>query len=92
MPGNKIKRGVKMENVTKLYSILDRTAEMLGPIFEAVNDGVAVRNYSNVIAKTQQEYRNDYALCRLGEFNSKTGEIIPEFPPKMVDIPYKKEL
>lgn len=60
-----------------LYSIKDVVAEEFGPVFEAVNNGVAIRNFSNVLKETK--YPEDYELYKLGNYDESTGEIIPEF-------------
>ena len=56
-----------------LYSIFDRVAAEYGPIFEAVNDGVAMRNFNQSVEKAPA--KDDYFLVRLGLRNSITGAI-----------------
>lgn len=73
-----------------LYVIVDRVAGLSGPIFEAVNDGVARRNY--VAAMEKNNYRADYELLRIGEFDHETNRIFPEDPvPVIFDYGPEKE-
>lgn len=55
-----------------LYVIYDRTAEEAGPLFEAPNDGVALRNYRNVMDKVPGYQRADYRLYKLGSLDEHT--------------------
>lgn len=58
-----------------LYSIKDVVADEFGPIYEAVNDGVAIRNFSKILQEVT--YPEDFELYKVGEFDVKTGEIMP---------------
>ena len=49
-----------------LYSIRDDLAGQWGPVFEAVNDSVALREYARIMSKVDQ--KSDYRLIRLGSF------------------------
>lgn len=49
-----------------LYSIRDDLAQQWGPVFEAVNDAVALREYARIMAKVDQ--KSDYRLIRLASF------------------------
>lgn len=67
-----------MENnsITCLYSIYDSAAELFGPIYEAVNDAVAARNFSQVLLKVPDVSKPDFKLYNVGTFDAKTGEIM----------------
>lgn len=51
----------------QMYSIYDKVADDFGPVFEAVNDAVAMRQYNIVCQKV--DYPNDYELVHIGSFN-----------------------
>lgn len=53
--------------VSRLYAIYDRVAEEFGPVFEAKTDGVAVRGFSDIFAKSLHGPITEYDLCFLGE-------------------------
>jgi len=60
----------------KLYAVYDNVAEEAGPIFCAVNDGVATRQFRQIVQNT--ENRNDFELFFLGLYDSKTVELKEE--------------
>lgn len=65
-----------------VYSIRDAYTGFLNPTFE-ISDVVAKRNFTFAMAKKDTLlYSNaqDYDLCRIGEFDSDTGELIPTLP------------
>lgn len=62
--------------ILNLYTIYDRTAEEAGPVFQAVNDGVARRNYRNLGIPADLE--NEYELRCIGIIDTKACCIIPE--------------
>lgn len=53
----------------KIYTIFDRVAEQAGPLFEAPNDGVAMRAFRNTLERTPSYQLGDYRLYRLGTFD-----------------------
>jgi hypothetical protein len=71
----------------KLYVIYDRVAEESGPVFEAINDGIANRAYKAFLAKQTHAWfdETDYALICVGELDKKTNILISE-PPREVYI------
>ena len=85
-----------MDNLCFLYSIQDKTANRFGPLFEAINDDVAARLYIQQINKVNEQFRDEYALYKVGEYNTLTGFITPENYPKKLELPYnysmKKEV
>jgi len=62
--------------IFNLYSIKDVVADEFGPVFQSVNDGVAVRSAVNVLKSAENPA--DYELYRIGAFNSDTGALAPE--------------
>lgn len=60
---------------TILYTIFDRVAEEAGPVFEAVNDGVAMRNFWNLLKEVPAYQHGDYRLYRLGFFDHAKMEM-----------------
>lgn len=63
------------ERSMNLYSIYDNKAEVHGPIFMAVNDEVAIRNYRNFMSSVRSWELSDYNLVFVGIFDEKTGYI-----------------
>lgn len=57
----------------KLYSVKDQVAEKFGPVFTAVNDGVAVRQFTGILK--QVDYVGEYDLYCVSEFDDETGSI-----------------
>lgn len=57
----------------KLYSVKDQVAEKFGPVFMAVNDGVAVRQFTGLLK--QVDYVGEYDLYCVAEFDDEHGSI-----------------
>lgn len=66
-----------------LYTLKDLVAEECAPIFEANNDGVAIRMFQETISRQQIPY-DDFHLLRIGRYDKSTGSIIPEDPQEVV--------
>lgn len=66
-----------------LYTLKDLVAEECAPIFEANNDGVAMRMFQHT-AIEQQIPHDDFRLIRIGRIDKTTGEIIPETPSEVI--------
>lgn len=60
---------------TILYTIYDLVAEEAGPVFEAVNDGVAMRNFRNLLKEIPAYQHGDYRIYRLGSFDHSKIEM-----------------
>lgn len=73
---------------TNLYVIFDRVAEESGPVFTAINDGVAMRSYRNLVKELDQEARSEYRLYRLGYYDTFSMEVKSEFPPVEITSPW----
>lgn len=75
----------------QIYVVVDRVAEESGPLFEARNDGVALRNLNLMLQKVEGAGPRDFILLRLGSINHNTNEIIQEAVPVVVDQVVEKE-
>lgn len=61
----------------RVYVIYDKVAEEGGPLFLAKNDGVAMRQYMNLIKDVKQP--GDFQLYVLGEYDpSKINVVVYE--------------
>lgn len=74
-----------------LYMVYDRVAEVAGPVFEARNDGVAMRQYRNLMKDAAEVDRESYWLYRVGSVDHKAMKIVAEEPlrieaPEAVDV------
>ena len=65
-----------------LYKIHDKVAESYGPLFEAVNNGVAGRAFRNMLSQ-EVTHPGDYDLVCIGTIDDGTLVIVPH-PPKVV--------
>jgi hypothetical protein len=59
-----------------VYTIFDITAQEFGPLFECVNDSVARRQFDHFLKKMDEADRDDFALCRVGEFDRVSGILL----------------
>lgn len=66
-----------------LYTVYDRIAQQYGPIYEAVNEAVAIRAY--VVMMKDTEFPDDYELWKVGYHNKVTGKLEME-KPKVVEV------
>lgn len=62
----------------KLYVIFDEVAEKGSPVFEAVNDQVAIRHIRDMIKEMPVHVLGDYVLRCVGEIDEKTMKITPD--------------
>lgn len=60
--------------ISKIYVVYDRVAEESGPVFEAKNDGVAIRQYLHLI-KTKNMVPADFNLLHVGEIDHDVSVI-----------------
>jgi len=63
-----------------LYVINDNIALESGPVFEAKNDAVAMRNYQQLVLKTAGIQPGDFSLYRVGEINHETNIVTSTYP------------
>lgn len=73
-----------------LYAIYDSRAQDFGPVFMAVNDQVAQRQFS--MMKIEPQFRDEFEVFYLGSYNSETGIIVPNSPRKVVEIEKLEEV
>jgi len=78
-----------MAQKVRLYTIYDRVAEEAGPLFPAVNDGIAIRNYRNVLEQVPEYQRGDYRLYYIGEFDPHTMIVVLD--SMIPEIIYERE-
>jgi len=76
----------------KLYVIYDKVAEESGPIFEAKNDGTALRNYNIFMQKTSPDNLADYELYCVGEIDHETNFVTGNLSNVDVKLSYTKDL
>ncbi|MDR0403910.1 MAG: hypothetical protein LBH35_10015 [Treponema sp.] len=63
---------------TRVYSIHDKLAEEYGPLFQAKNDEVALRNFQKLVVSQKLE-ESEFSLYFVGIFDTETGAIdVPE--------------
>lgn len=72
---------------TSLYIIFDRVAEESGPVFNAVNDGVAMRSYRHLVKDMDPTGQLEYRLYRIGHFDTQTLELTVEVSPVEIVAP-----
>lgn len=71
----------------KLYSIYDLVACEYGPLFQCKNDGVAKRNFIELVKNSSVFNVKDYELRCLGSFNVDTGSFdVHVAAPVVVDF------
>lgn len=63
-----------------VYSVKDTVANEFGPIWQAVNDGVAKRQFRHILDSTKGVRFDDFELWRLAEFYKDSGEIVVDKP------------
>jgi len=68
-----------------VYVIYDKVAEDSGPMFEAVNNGVALRQACNVLKPLPPILIDDYQLVKIGEYDTREMQIYI-IPPEIVDL------
>lgn len=61
---------------TNMYTVFDRVAEEAGPVFEAVNDGVAIRQFRNLLKDVPSYQHGDFRIYRIGTFDHSKMELV----------------
>lgn len=73
-----------------IYSIRDFKTGFLAPTVEP-HDAVAQRNFEHAVLQSEQtlffSHPEDYALFRIGSFDTDTGEIVSELPEEILTAP-----
>ena len=79
----------------KLYSVRDAQLGF-GTVFTAANDAVAIRTFASAVnseGSILHDAPEDFALCRLGEFDEVDGLITPHLPDVVTSaISVRKEV
>jgi hypothetical protein len=74
--------------ITLIYAIYDQASQSYAQPFFAQNDGVAVRIVQSAVNGPERNnitlYPEQFSLWRLGEYNDKTGKIIPAEKPEFL--------
>lgn len=68
---------------TRLYTIYDKRAEESGPLFQAKNDAVALRNYESLLAREEVK-ETEYKLLCVGLFDNEKCLIFPQDPEEVI--------
>lgn len=68
-----------------LYVIYDRVAKDSSPVFQAINDGIAARQFRNLISKVSQWDRDAYKLYQVG-YVEVGGLLIEAINPVEVEV------
>jgi hypothetical protein len=67
--------------IYRLYTVFDKVAEEAGPIFQAKNDGVALRNFGSIL-QSQGLNPEDYKLLYLADYDTEGKGFAPsDVPP-----------
>lgn len=62
--------------VINVYCIYDKVAEEAGPLFQAVNDKIAMRQFKQL--GIPESLQKDYSLHRIATYDSKSMEVVSE--------------
>lgn len=60
-----------------LYVVYDKIAGECGPVFEAKNDAVALRQYRHLVSSNPGFVQDDFELMQVGTMNKETMVIEP---------------
>jgi hypothetical protein len=60
-----------------LYVVYDKIAGECGPVFEAKNDGVAMRQYRHLINENPTVIQDDFSLIQVGTIDKESMIIEP---------------
>lgn len=74
-----------MSSPVNVYAILDDAVDESGPLFEAPNHKVAIRNFKMLLEKIPEYQHGDYHLYQVGTYDAGTMKI-KECIPFQVDI------
>lgn len=77
--------------IQRVYSIRDKVARECGPLFVAKNDGVALRQFRNLL-KTDGVRPDDFELLLLGMFDTDGSCLTSYTNYTVIDIPTEVEV
>lgn len=69
-----------------LYVVYDNVAKESGPIFQAKNDDVAVRNFSRMLSDEKVLNPADYNLIRLGWHDTESCDLKIDFSKTVIGV------
>lgn len=69
-----------------IYTVYDRIGERYAPPFVSANDKTAMREFQAM--PIPPSLRDDFTLVRIGTFDMKTGEIVPELIYSLSDLSF----
>jgi len=64
-----------------VYTVFDCAANGSGPLFQAVNDAVACRQYRQLLKAESITEPDSYKLYRVGNYDSDDMELKPDVNP-----------
>lgn len=70
-----------------MYSIRDAKVGFLTPTIDQ-NDAAAARNFEHAVlnaASLMNSHPGDYALYKIGEFDTESGAVVPCMPEHVID-------
>lgn len=65
--------------ITKVFSVFDSKAQAYGVPFFAVNEGLAVRSFTDLVndsRSTVNRYPDDFILYHVGQFDDSDGKLV----------------
>jgi len=60
---------------TNYYGVYDSVAEEFGPLFQAKNDGIAMRIFKRIVDTSEEQDKSCYKLIRKFSFDTESGQI-----------------
>lgn len=69
---------------TRLYVVYDRVAQESGPVFEAKNNGVARRQFVNMLNQERALNKDDYELICVAVMDHSINVVEPEPFPELI--------
>lgn len=67
-----------------IYTIRDKVADEFGPIYQAVNDNVARRQFDMLAQQTT--HPKDYELFKLGTYDPGVPKVYGFVTPKIIEL------
>ena len=61
---------------TKVYTVYDELARRAGPLFEALNDAVALRSYRRLMEDNPRMSRDEFRLYCVAEWEPETMRMV----------------
>jgi hypothetical protein len=67
----------------RLYVIYDKVAQESGPLFSAVNDGVAIRNFRGILKDVTAVDKDSYRLFFIGTYDNVKMNLVESMPDEI---------